>query len=173
MSDDQRTEGGTERHAEGCAVIKYGRREPCTCRSAGRWCAECNQHGSHHTDKHAEFAPLPTEAGDADPSPAPTPSETEALRTAIESSWMRPEHDPSCGGNETYCALHCPTPWMQAAGLEDLLTDAARAVIAAGYVSAEEVERREAAAADRLLAKLTPDLFTERELERIREALDE
>ena len=25
-------------------------------RSAGRWCAECRQHGSHHTDTHAEFA---------------------------------------------------------------------------------------------------------------------
>lgn len=30
-------------------------------RSAGRWCAECQQHGSHHTDKHAEFAPEPRE----------------------------------------------------------------------------------------------------------------
>jgi hypothetical protein len=24
-------------------------------RSAGRWCAECGQNGSHHTDRHAEF----------------------------------------------------------------------------------------------------------------------
>lgn len=23
--------------------------------SAGRWCAKCNKHGSHHTDKHDEF----------------------------------------------------------------------------------------------------------------------
>lgn len=26
-------------------------------RSAGRWCAECREHGSHHTDRHAEFVP--------------------------------------------------------------------------------------------------------------------
>jgi hypothetical protein len=25
-------------------------------RSAGRWCAECDQHGSHHTDRHPLFA---------------------------------------------------------------------------------------------------------------------
>lgn len=24
-------------------------------RSAGRWCATCEQHGTHHTDKHEEF----------------------------------------------------------------------------------------------------------------------
>lgn len=24
-------------------------------RSAGRWCAECQQHGGHHSDKHDEF----------------------------------------------------------------------------------------------------------------------
>lgn len=25
-------------------------------RSAGRWCEECKMHGSHHTDRHDEFA---------------------------------------------------------------------------------------------------------------------
>lgn len=25
-------------------------------RSAGRWCDACGIHGSHHTDKHSEFA---------------------------------------------------------------------------------------------------------------------
>lgn len=25
-------------------------------RSAGRWCGACKQHGSHHTDRHDEFA---------------------------------------------------------------------------------------------------------------------
>ncbi|WP_422758803.1 hypothetical protein [Paenarthrobacter sp. C1] len=27
-------------------------------RSAGRWCSECREHGSHHTDRHAEFVPV-------------------------------------------------------------------------------------------------------------------
>lgn len=24
-------------------------------RSAGRWCARCEQHGSHHTERHENF----------------------------------------------------------------------------------------------------------------------
>jgi hypothetical protein len=32
--------------------------EQCPCRrdrSAGRWCAVCNEHGSHHTERHDDF----------------------------------------------------------------------------------------------------------------------
>ena len=27
-----------------------------TDRSAGRWCEQCRQHGSHHTERHDDFA---------------------------------------------------------------------------------------------------------------------
>jgi hypothetical protein len=38
-------------------------------RSAGRWCDQCNEHGSHHSDRHALFFTVRVTAyyGSADP----------------------------------------------------------------------------------------------------------
>ena len=120
------------------------------CRSEEDFTAEpgfwyCEGCGASWTfEPSAPAAPLASEVS-AQGQTGPT-TQDEALAEVIEESWMRPEHDRRCDGSPDLCARYCPSPWMADAGLDDMRLDAARAVLAAGYLPPAEVERQITAA---------------------------
>jgi hypothetical protein len=52
----------------------------------------------------------------------------DAATAAILDEWNRAEHDAGCPGDEKYCALHCPVPFWQNAGIDTLAAAAGTAV---------------------------------------------